>query len=139
MDPHKKKLMEFGLKALAILAPALISGYFSYATAKAEANAKANAGYEALVSEVRKLQEAAEKSTTGVAKLEGRMETMEKVALRPVTLSGSTAPAGGAGMGVLSAPPLKPLDRTKLMKPEDLFQKSELPPNLDSAYKQSKK
>jgi hypothetical protein len=130
-------------KAGLILLPALITSYFSYLSAKHESDAKASAGYEALVNEVKRLQEAAEKSTLGVARLEGRLEAYEK----PVRLSGGSGSIGLGSVGTLGhgsgsgsgAGVLKPLDRTKLMKPEDLFQKSNLPANLDQAYEQTKK
>jgi hypothetical protein len=149
VEARTKKWLEFSLKVLAVIAPALITSYFSYRTAKVESEAKANAGYEALVSAVKDLQAAAEKSTTGVAKLEGRLETVERLALQRISAP-ITAPASGTiGMGSLGtlghgsgsgsgSGYVGPLKAPKPAKSEMVFEAKELPPDLDSAYREQK-
>lgn len=82
----RQKVNAFVLKGLLAVAaaavPAAISGYFSYKSASAEADAakmKAELTYETLVEKVNELQDDAEMRSLEAAKVEGRLDVVEKI------------------------------------------------------------
>ena len=94
MDPKKASLLRYFIGvALPGIVTCFISGYFSYSKSKFEAEI----GYKELADAVKEIQPALQHLELKVAKLEGRIDSLQHMAT-PVTSSGQ---GYGAGVGRL--------------------------------------
>jgi len=128
----------FLLKVIAVVAPALITSYYGYHTTKLEIGAKtdktdekAEAGYSTLMPAVEKLGLKLEDESRLLARLEGRLDGLEK---RMNSAHGDSRPPAATATP-REHEPLGPM----LMPPEVLFGGKPLPRNLDDATIQMKK
>jgi len=129
----------FLLKVIAVVAPALITSYYGYHTAKLEigvktdkADEKAEAGYSTLMPAIEKLGLKLEEESKLLARLEGRFDGLEK---RMNSAHGDPRPSAAITPREHLNEPLGPV----LVPPEILFGGKPLPRNLNDATIQMKK
>lgn len=126
--PPPNSAMNFVLKAVVVIVPALITSYFSYRSAKVESVAHASAGYEILLKSVDKLSAVAAENEKNIARLQGHLEAVEH-------RLDAAHPLGYGATASMPAPPL-PAAAT-ILKPLTVF-KRPLPRDLDGAFEMNK-